>query len=80
MERHILRGAERWRQSVAKKDKHICPVCGQYEFKEFNSYKFCPICDWQDDAVLEADPDYAGGAFGKSLNQERAEWKAKQKE
>ncbi|MCD8065760.1 MAG: hypothetical protein LUE15_01065 [Oscillospiraceae bacterium] len=54
--------------------KHKCPVCGQYEFPEEGSYAVCEVCGWEDDAVQEDDPDYAGGANPISLNQFRKEW------
>lgn len=59
-------------------EKHPCPVCGQHMFPFENSYSYCPVCDWQDDAYQEEFPDEDGCANNISLNQFRAEWKAKQ--
>ncbi len=60
--------------------KHPCPVCGQYEFPEEDSYDVCPVCDWEDDGVQEDDPDYRGGANPMSLNEARADWKKRNPE
>jgi uncharacterized Zn finger protein (UPF0148 family) len=40
--------------------KHMCPVCGKHEFEEYDSYEFCPECNWIDDAVLTENPDLRG--------------------
>lgn len=55
--------------------KHSCPVCGQYEFPEEDSFDVCDVCGWEDDAVQTEDADYAGGANKMSLNQAREAWK-----
>ena len=57
--------------------KHMCPVCGRYEFPEMGSYEVCEFCGWEDDLVQLEDPDYAGGANRLSLNQFREKWEAK---
>ena len=41
-------------------EKHICPVCGKYEFQEYDSFEFCPICKWHDDALLTKKPEMRG--------------------
>lgn len=33
------------------------------------SYDICDICDWEDDGVQAADPEYQGGANHQSLNE-----------
>lgn len=54
--------------------KHLCPVCGQYEFTRRSAnpldccFLGCKVCGWIDDAVLELEPDYGGGELGISLN------------
>lgn len=55
-----------------------CPICGRHKFSTPNSFEICPICDWMDDAVQANNPDWDGCANRSSLNQARAEWKAKQ--
>ena len=57
-------------------DRHICPVCGSFEFEYYNSMDFCDVCDWCDDAVQENDPDYKGGANRMSLNEAKAAYAA----
>ncbi len=57
--------------------KHKCPVCGNYEFPEYDSYDICQICGWEDDSLQEEEPDFAGGANDLSLNQYKEEWKSK---
>ena len=51
-----------------------CPCCGAKVFSSRGEFEICEICGWEDDPVQEADPDYAGGANKKSLNQARTEW------
>lgn len=58
--------------------KHLCPVCGRYEFSGYDSYEICPVCDWQDDSFQEEFPDECGCANNNSLNEARAAWSAKQ--
>lgn len=50
------------------KQKHICPVCGKHEFEEYDSFDFCPICKWIDDATLTHCPDLSG-YYKMSLNE-----------
>ena len=57
-------------------DKHICPVCGMYEFPEYDSFEVCEVCGWEDDDLQLKEPDYEGGANDMSLNQARAMWAA----
>ena len=59
--------------------KHLCPVCGMYEFSHMGSYEVCEVCGWEDDWVQLDDPDYTGGANRLSLNQFRKAWKEGQK-
>lgn len=48
--------------------KHNCPVCGQYEFDEEDSFDVCPNCGWGDDMCQENKPDLSGGFNKMSLN------------
>lgn len=60
--------------------KHLCPVCGQYEFTRRSAapndccFLGCKVCGWIDDALLEHEPDYDGGELGISLNQAKERW------
>ncbi len=60
--------------------KHLCPVCSNFEFPEFDSYRICPVCGWEDDDLQLKNPDYSGGANVESLNEYRKQWREKHKE
>ncbi len=60
-----------------KNEAHLCPVCGEYLFEEYDSFYICPICGWEDDGFQESHPDYDGGANRLSLNQARQVYKKK---
>lgn len=50
-----------------------CPSCGFVVFdEERGSYDRCPVCDWENDGVRYADPNYWGGATEPSLVEEQA--------
>ena len=55
-------------------EKHKCPVCGQYEFPEEDSFDVCEVCGWEDDGLQENEPEYEGGANRMSLNQAKRAW------
>ena len=40
--------------------RHICPVCGKHYFEEYDSFDFCPVCKWHDDALLTKNPEMRG--------------------
>lgn len=56
------------------KEKHKCPVCGQYEFEEKGSDDICEVCGWQDDLVQELNPDEECCGNQMSLNQAKKAW------
>lgn len=38
-------------------------------FRKNGSYEICTVCFWEDDAVMNANPDYWGGANDVCLRQ-----------
>lgn len=59
-----------------EEDLYPCPCCGAKTISEPGQYEICDVCDWEDDPVQSAEPDYAGGANHISLNAARTAWKA----
>lgn len=59
--------------------KHKCPVCGKFEFSDFDSYEICYICGWEDDDLQLHEPDYGGGANELSLNEYKKQWEEQNK-
>ncbi|NJM37551.1 MAG: hypothetical protein HC845_06630 [Akkermansiaceae bacterium] len=55
-------------------DLNPCPCCGALVITTLGEYEICEVCEWEDDPVQSADPDYAGGANQLTLNQARKEW------
>lgn len=62
-----------------RKENFSCPVCGKHIFKTNYTDEMCPVCDWINDIIQNEDPDYIGGANGKSLNECRREWQEQHK-
>jgi len=56
--------------------KHLCPVCGEYEFESLDSYDICPVCGWEDDAYQADNPDEEMCANELSLNQYKAKFES----
>ena len=54
--------------------KHLCPVCGKYEFEESLSFDICEVCGWEDDWIEGNDPDEESGANHLSLNEAKEKW------
>lgn len=53
-------------------DKHLCPVCGKFEFDCRLSMEICEVCGWQDDIFDEDDPTEDTGANEMSLSEYRS--------
>jgi hypothetical protein len=51
--------------------KFTCPCCGYKTFdgEAIGTYEICELCNWEDDPIQNADPDYEGGANGYSLRE-----------
>ena len=56
---------------------HMCPVCGKYRFTGYGSFDICKFCGWEDDDLMEDNPDYPGGTNDLSLNDYRKEYQKK---
>ena len=55
-------------------DLKPCRCCGALVISTLGDYEICDVCDWEDDPIQSAEPDYVGGANKMSLNQARKEW------
>ena len=51
-----------------------CPVCGKYEFEEYDDFDICPVCNWENDGLQYDDHNYAGGANDLSVTEARIEY------
>ena len=59
-----------------KKQKFVCPVCGQYKFESNGNYDICRVCFWENDELQNKDADLCGGANSLSLNDYKKWWNA----
>ncbi len=63
-----------WDENKPAPAPHKCPICGKYEFEDDSSFDICPFCGWEDDGIMEDDPDYSGGANDLSLNEYKKQY------
>ena len=56
------------------KKPHKCPVCGKYNFSDFDSYDICPECGWEDDWTQEQGPTDEVGSNEMCLNEYKAKY------
>lgn len=59
---------------MCRRIKMKCPICGKYEFEEYDDYDICPVCNWENDGLQYDDHNYAGGSNHLSVNEARIEY------
>ncbi len=57
---------------VGEPEPHVCPLCGEYTFKDKLSYDICPICG-REDYGLDDEPDESPNEWMMTFNQ-RKKW------
>ncbi len=60
---------------IGDPEPHMCPVCGEYLFKDFMSYDICPVCGWEDDDEFDGK-----GANRLTLDESILNFKKKRKD
>lgn len=56
------------KQVTNMSEKYTCHCCGYKSLDEDGgSYEICDVCFWEDDFVMNEEPDYWGGANGVCL-------------
>lgn len=56
--------------------KNKCPCCGKTQVGE---YAICDNCEWENDPLQAAHPDFRGGANKMSLNEAREAYRRGEK-
>ena len=62
-----------------KPGKHLCPVCGKYDFVYSFSNGECPVCGWINDSYQEENPGEGYYENTMSLNEAREAYRRGEK-
>lgn len=68
-------GAVSEQNHIAKKE---CACCFHRSLPAYSEYVTCPICEWIDDPIQNANPDLAPRSNLISLREARKKWKMQQ--
>lgn len=66
-------------EDEAKPIPHKCPICGDFIFKNTNSYDICPVCGWIDDGTDETFDDQYSEVNVSSISEAQEVFKQKRK-
>lgn len=54
--------------------KYKCPCCESYSLETQGGFEICPVCFWEDDPIMEENPNISGGSNDISLNQAKVNY------